>query len=85
MQYLNLNPEKGVLLAMGYTSESIGKHHKVALSLIDHLNEQDVNAVANFPTTLGPLTDDEFIRMERHGYEVAISTMTCYQSKLNPS
>lgn len=65
----------GVYLRMGNTVSQIYSAVGRDAPAGDHLNADDVFLARAFPTTLRRLTQSEFTRISRHGFEVADATL----------
>ncbi len=74
--------EKGVFLQIGNTTQEIFGTHFPETQLAAHrqqtLPPDECAAAASFPTVLRALTDVEFTRLARHGFEVADATLFRY-------
>ena len=65
----------GVYFRMGNTVEQIYSAVGRAAPPGNHLGAEDVSRAGTFPTTLRRLTQPEFNRIHRHGFEVADATL----------
>jgi NTE family protein len=77
--------DMGAFLQMGDTRTEIlhraGRLDKVETLAGIRLNEEDVKLAAEFPTTIKRLTEDEFDRLFRHGFEVANDNLYAYHER----
>jgi len=74
--------DQGVFLQLGNTrAEILGNAGKVDTLAGNWLNKEDVKLAAEFPTTIKRLTQDEFERLFRHGFEVANDTLYAYHEQ----
>ncbi len=67
--------DTGVYLRMGNTVEQIYSAVERTAPSGDHLSAEETKKAATFPTTLRRLTQVEFTRLRRHGFEVASATL----------
>ena len=67
--------DTGVYLRMGNTVEQIYSAVERTAPPGDHLSVEETKKAATFPTTLRRLTQAEFTRLRRHGFEVANATL----------
>ena len=65
----------GVYFRMGNTMEGIYSAVGRTAPPGDHLTTADASQVGTFPTTLRRLTQSQFKRIQRHGFEVADATL----------
>ncbi len=65
----------GVYIRMGNTTDQIYSAVGRTTPPGDHLTYTDVCQVGKFPTTLRRLTQSQFARFQRHGFEVADATL----------
>lgn len=74
--------DKGSFLQMGNTCSFVlseaGRQAEIAQLCPGCLSEQEVELAAEFPTNIKRLSDDEFERLFRHGFEVANYTLYAY-------
>ncbi len=77
--------DMGAFLQMGNTRTEIlqraGVPDKAEALAGSRLNEEDIKLAAEFPTTIKRLTEDEFDRLFRHGFEVANDTFYAYHEQ----
>ena len=77
--------DRGVFLQLGNTRAEIlgnaGKVGTVDTLSGNWLNKEEVKLAAEFPTTIKRLTQDEFERLFRHGFEVANDTLYAYHEQ----
>lgn len=75
------NPETGVILDIGNTTERIKKICHIPNNFeipINSLTERDTKFAAEFETTLRAVTTDEYDLIFQHGYETAQATLLTY-------
>jgi hypothetical protein len=74
--------DPGVFLQTGNTRQSVyssaGKAEDPSLAAADDLSAEEADQAANMPTVIRRLTDEEFQRLFRHGFEVADCTLYAY-------
>ena len=65
----------GAYFRIGNTVDQIYSAARLSAPVGDYLSAEDVEQEATFPTTLRRLTQPEFTRLRRHGFEVADATL----------
>ncbi len=82
LERMIVHEDKGVFLQTGNTCRhvlaSANQEDKINKLCSDCLDEEQVTLAAEMETTIKRLTDEEFERLFRHGYEVADYTMYAY-------
>ncbi len=83
--FLEKNQNAGVVLRMGNTVagilESAKKEAPASWAGRDFLSDAQVQTAAGLETTLRRLTEEEYDRLFRHGYEVAETTLFAYDHR----
>lgn len=82
MERLINHQDRGVFLQTGntcrYVLDSAGKGAQAATLCPACLSEEEAERAANMPTVIRKLTEDEYERLFRHGFEVADYTLYAF-------
>lgn len=84
-RFFESNPNTGVIVKIGKTaekltasSESINNRNEIVIKLTNFLSSTQVAAVANYPTNLRKISQEDFSLIAKHGYENTKLQMELY-------